>query len=47
MATAQHDFLRQADISRQGPKEHFDTCRNFLHDGWNKVPEINPWPLPY
>ena len=47
MGTAQLDFLRQAEICRQGPKEQFDTCRSFLHDGRIKVPKIHPWPLPY
>ena len=40
-------FLRRAEICRQGPKEHFDTCRSFLHDGRIKVPKIHSWPLPY
>ena len=40
-------FLRQAEICRQGPKEQFDTCRSFLHDGRIRVPKIHPWPLPY
>ena len=30
-------FLRQAKIGQQGSKEHFDTCRNFLHDGRIKL----------
>ena len=47
MATAQPDFLRQDEIIQEGPMEHFDTCRSFLHDGWNKVLKIHPWPLPY
>ena len=38
--------LRQAEICRQGPKEHFDICRSFLHDGRIKVFKIHPWSLP-
>ena len=40
-------FLRLAEICRQGPKEHFDTCRSFLHYGRIKVSKIHPWPLSY
>ena len=40
MATTQPDFLRQAEICQEGPKEHFDTCRSFLHDGRIKVPKM-------
>ena len=30
-------FLQQAKIGQQGSKEHFDTCRSFLHDGRTKL----------
>ena len=30
-------FLRQAKIGQQGSKEHFGTCRSFLHDGRIKI----------
>ena len=35
-------FLRQADVCPERPKEHFDTCPSFLHDGRIKVVKINP-----
>ena len=46
MATAQPDFFTTGQ-NMSGKKEHFDTCRSFLHNGRTKVSKIHPWPLPY